>query len=150
MPNDSRIVHFVAQWPWWLKALAACGLAAGLFYLLGRGKTTSNGTTFVARRGPLQIAVLEGGSLEALESQDVKCEVRGYQGVKILKIVEEGYQVTEDDLRTNKVLVELDSSELRKQMTQQDINLESSLASLIDARQSYDLQLNQNWSDIKA
>ena len=56
--------------------------------------------------------MLEGGSIEALESQDVKCEVRGYR-VKILKIVEEGYQVTEEDVRTNKVLVELDSSELK-------------------------------------
>ncbi len=150
MPNDSRIVQFVAQWPWWLKALAACGLAAGLFYLLGRAKTTSNGTTFVARRGPLQIAVLEGGSLEALESQDVKCEVRGYQGVKILKIVEEGYQVTEDDVRTNKVLVELDASELRKQMTQREIDLGTSVAALVDARQAFDIQINQNLSDVKA
>src|SRR5260370_7437955 len=98
MPNDSRIVDFVAQWPWWLKALAACGLAAGLFYLLGRAKTTSNGTTFVARRGPLQIAVLEGGSLEALESQDVKCEVPGYQRVKILKIVAQSSQCTHTDV----------------------------------------------------
>src|SRR5438445_12479047 len=104
MPNDSRIVRFVAQWPWWLKALAACGLAAGLFYLLGRGKTTSNGTTFLARRGPLQTGVLDGGSLEALESQEGTCEVRGYQGVKILKIVEEGSQVTEDDVRSTTVL----------------------------------------------
>ncbi len=80
----------------------------------------------------------------------MKCEVRGYQGVKILKIVEEGYQVTEDDVRTNKVLVELDSSELRKQMTQRDIDLGTSVAALVDARQAFDIQINQNLSDVKA
>jgi HlyD family secretion protein len=135
---------------WWVRGgVLAAAIAAVWFW--GRGTSQpGSGTTFVARRGPLEITVLEGGSIEALESQDVKCEVRGYQGVKILKIVEEGYQVTEEDVRTNKVLVELDSSELRKQITQHDITFESTLATLVDARQSYDIQLNQNLSDIKA
>jgi multidrug resistance efflux pump len=105
---------------------------------------------FTARRGPLEINVLEGGSLQALESQEAKCEVRvGYQGTKILKIVEEGYQVTEDDLRTNKVLVELDSSDLQKQIVQQEIQYQSAVASLIDAQQGYEIQLNQNQTDVK-
>ncbi len=104
----------------------------------------------MARRGPLEINVLQGGALEALESQAVKCEVRGYQGVKILRIVEEGYQVTEEDLRTNKVLVELDSSELTKTITQQDITFESTVASLTDAKQALEIQINQNVSDINA
>jgi multidrug resistance efflux pump len=107
--------------------------------------------TFAARRGPLNITVLEGGSVKAVESQEIKCEVRvGYQGLKILKIVEEGYEVTAEDIRTNKVLVELDSSDLQKQIVQQDIQFESAAASLIDAQQNYEIQLNQNLSDIKA
>jgi multidrug resistance efflux pump len=98
----------------------------------------------------LEINVLEGGSLQALESQEAKCEVRvGYQGTKILKIVEEGYQVTDDDVKTNKVLVELDSSDLQKQIVQQEIQYQSAVASLIDAQQGYEIQLNQNQSDIK-
>jgi hypothetical protein len=81
----------------------------------------------------------------------VKCEVRvGYQGIKILKIVDEGYEVSEDDIRTNKVLVELDSSDLQKQIVQQDIQYESAAANLTDAQQNYEIQLNQNLSDIKA
>ncbi|MEK7707023.1 MAG: efflux RND transporter periplasmic adaptor subunit [Verrucomicrobiota bacterium] len=103
-----------------------------------------------SRRGPLEITVLEGGSLQALESQESKCEVRvGYQGTKILKIVEEGYLVTEEDVKTNKVLVELDSSELEKQIVQQEIQYQSALASLTDAQQNYEIQVNQNQSDIK-
>jgi multidrug resistance efflux pump len=135
---------------WWLRGALVVGVVGAIWLFTRASKTPDIGATFVARRGPLEITVLEGGSVEALESQDVKCEVRGYQGVKILKIVEEGYQVTEDDVRTNKVLVELDSSELKKQITQHDITFESTLATLIDARQAYDIQLNQNLSDIKA
>jgi hypothetical protein len=94
---------------------------------------------------------MEGGSVRAVESQEVKCEVRvGYQGLKILKIVDEGYEVTSEDIRTNKVLVELDSSELKKQIVQQDIQYETALANLTDAQQNYEIQLNQNLSDLKA
>ena len=115
------------------------------------GSKDAQSATFTARKGPLNITVLEGGSVRAVESQEVKCEVRvGYQGIKILKIVDEGYEVTEDDIRTNKVLVELDSSDLQKQIVQQDIQYESAAANLTDAQQNYEIQLNQNLSDIKA
>jgi multidrug resistance efflux pump len=138
-----------ARWPLLLLALLLAG--AG-FYLVRRGNpAATTGTTFTARRGPLAITVVEGGSVQAQESQEIKCEVRvGYQGLKILKIVEEGYLVTDEDVKSGKVLVELDSSELRKQLTQQDISFESTAASLVDAQQAYDIQLNQNLSDVKA
>ncbi len=134
----------------WIIVIVVIVVAAGAYRLGTRPAAQSKSATFAARRGPLEINVLQGGALEALESQSVKCEVRGYQGVKVLKIVEEGYQVTEGDIRTNKVLVELDSSELKKQITQQDITFESTAASLTDAKQAYDIQLNQNISDINA
>ena len=63
--------------------------------------------------------------------------------------MEEGYLVTEEDVRTNKVLVELDSSELEKQIVQQEIQYQSALASLTDAQQNFEIQLNQNSSDVK-
>lgn len=152
MPRPSDMTPFIKKpgaWRWIL--LAAAAMAVIAFLLRGRGNSSDDGATFAARRGPLEIAVIEGGSVQALESQEIKCEVRvGFQGQKILKIVEEGYQVTEDDVRTNKVLVELDSSEIQKQIVQQDIQFETAAASLIDAQQNYEIQLNQNLSDIKA
>src|SRR5947208_6178764 len=108
-------IEFLKQQPRWriIVAVLAVGIAVLLFTRRTGG--TSEAATFTARRGPLQITVLEGGSMQAVESQEIKCEVRvGYQGTKILKIVEEGYLVTDDDVRTNKSLVELDSSELQK------------------------------------
>jgi HlyD family secretion protein len=74
----------------------------------------------------------------------------GYQGTKILRIVEEGYLVTEDDVKTNKVLVELDGSDLQKQIVEKEIQYQSAVANLIDAEQNYEIQINQNQSDIKS
>src|SRR5690349_11863399 len=152
MQKLSKLFGFVRHQPKWrLVVVGVLVLVIGVTWLVKRPNGKAGAIpTFAARKGPLEITVLEGGSLQALESQEVKCEVRvGYQGTKILKIVEEGYFVSEDDIRTNKVLVELDSSDLQKQIVQQEIQFQSALASLIDAQQGYEIQLNQNQSDIK-
>ena len=134
-----------------LRLLAGAVLAFAAAYLLWPGtKHKDPGATFIARRGPLDITVLDGGGIESEEKGEMKCEVKGGQGVKILKIVEEGYRVTEHDVKTNKVLVELDSADIRSKVTQQEITFGSTAASLIDAQQAYDIQLNQNLSDVKA
>src|SRR2546430_2057245 len=151
MPNQTKLSAFVRRQPRWRMGAVALILVLAVVWLKGGGKSVNNGATFTARHGPLDISVLEGGSIQALESQEIKCEVRvGYQGTKILKIVEEGYQVTEEDVRTNKALVELDSSELEKQIVQQEIQYQSAVASLTDAQQGYEIQWNQNISDTKA
>ena len=149
-PTDS--ISFIRRQPRWLVGLVVVLLAAAGWWWWRGGRSTANrAATFVAKRGPLDITVLEGGSLQALESQEIKCEVRvGYQGTKILRIVEEGYLVSEDDVKTNKVLVELDSSEIEKQIVQQEIQYQSALASLTDAQQGYEIQVNQNQSDLAA
>ena len=111
--------------------------------------STSNGSTFTAKRGSLDITVLASGTIEALEKQEIRCEVRGEQ-VKILKIVDEGYFVTEDDVRTNKVLVELDSSKLQQNAVNQDITFQSTVSALTEAQQGFEIQSNQNRVDVKA
>ncbi|MBI5772794.1 MAG: HlyD family efflux transporter periplasmic adaptor subunit [Verrucomicrobia bacterium] len=143
MPNRTKLIR-------WAIATAVLLVVVFAWQHATRPAAAGKSATFAARRGPLEINVLQGGAVEALESQAVKCEVRGYPGVKILKIVEEGYQVTDEDVKTNRVLVELDSSDLKKQITQQEITFESTAATLTDARQAYDIQLNQNISDVSA
>src|SRR5690349_5992057 len=153
MQKLSKLFGFVRHQPKWrLVVVGVLVLVIGVTWLVKRPNGKAGAIpTFAARKGPLEITVLEGGSLQALESQEIKCEVRvGYQGTKILKIVEEGYQVTDEDVRTNKVLVELDSSDLQKQIVQQEIQFQQAAASLTDAQQGYDIQLNQNVSDIQA
>ncbi len=151
MQKPANLFSFLRRQPLWRWVAAAALLAALGLALSGRGARSASKTPlFSARHGPLAITVLQGGSLQALESQEIKCEVRGgNQGTKILKIVEEGCFVTEDDVKTNKVLVELDSSDLQKQVVQQEIQYQTAIASLIDAQQNYEIQLNQNQSDIK-
>ena len=148
----SDIFAWFKRWPLWRWVVIGAVLAiVCALWWHNSGSKSGETAAFTARRGPLNITVLEGGSIRAVDSQEVKCEVRvGYQGIKILKIVEEGYEVIEDDIRTNKVLVELDSSDLQKQIVQQDIQYESAAANLTDAQQNYEIQLNQNLSDIKA
>ena len=66
------------------------GIALILLVIVWRSGDSGSdeGATFTARRGSLDITVLEGGSVQALDAQEIKCEVRvGYQAIKILKIV---------------------------------------------------------------
>jgi hypothetical protein len=71
-----------------------------IYAFISPKKQDQTAITFEVRRGNLDISVIEGGTVEALESQEIRCEVAtGYQGTKILKIVEEGYFVTEDDVK---------------------------------------------------
>ena len=94
MPNSNKVLTFVKRQPRWRIGAIFFVLALGFFLLRGGAKSAGGGVTFVVRRGPFDISVLEGGSIQALESQEIKCEVRvGYQGTKILKIVESMHQL---------------------------------------------------------
>jgi RND family efflux transporter MFP subunit len=147
----NKPLEFLKRHLLWSIVIAVTLAGIGTIWLTRTSTNNTAAATFVARRGPLQITVLEGGSMQSVDSQEIKCEVRvGYQGTKILKIVDEGYQITDEDVKNGKILVELDSSELQKQLVQQEIQFQSSAASLADAQQGYDIQANQNLSDILA
>ncbi len=124
-------------------------LAIAVWYFSRPARSNAGGVVFAARRGPLDITVINGGSIEALEFQEIRSEVRG-EPVKILKIVDEGYSVTEEDVRTNKVLVELDSSKMKQNLVNQDITFQTTMAGLTDAQQGFEIQLNQNRVDVRS
>ena len=131
------------------KVLAAIAIVAGLFFVLRSGDDVSaNATTFAARQGNLDITVVEGGQIAALESQEIKCEVKGQ--TKILTIVEEGYLVSEDDVKGDKVLVTLDNSDILERATSEEMEYQSAAANFTDAREQYEIQIKQNESDIRA
>ena len=48
------------------------------------------------------------------------------------------------------ILVELDSKELQDKQLAQELDYQSSLASFTEAKEQYEIQLNQNESDITA
>jgi len=133
-------------------AVAAVCSAVLVFggYLLfgGPPKVESSGTTFEARQGPLEVTVVSGGSVEAKDSLEVKCEVQG--ATKILKIVDEGYFVTPEDVELGKVLVELDTKDLLDRKVEHELSYQAARAGYTEAREAYEIQLNQNESDMKA
>ena len=133
-----------------LMGILAIAVILFLVMRLGKGDGDESRLSFSVTKGDLLITVTEGGSIEALKSQEIRSEVKGYQGTKILSIVDEGYQVTGEDVKNKKVLVELDSSELRQKIVTQEIQFQSTVASLTEARNARDIQVNQNLSDVKA
>ena len=110
----------------------------------GDPSTVESTITFEARRGDLEVTVLEGGALEALQSQEIRSRIKGREGVKILTIVEEGYQVTPRDVDARLVLVELDKSQLIDQQLNQEIAVETAEATYIERKAQYEIQLNEN------
>jgi len=134
------------------KTTVGLALAAAVVLILlrvngGGGKAQANLTTFAARRGTLIIDVLESGNVEASDSIVIKSKVEGRTA--IISIVPEGSIITEEDVANKKVLVELDSSELRNRETEQVISVQGAEADYTDARESYAIQVNQNESNQK-
>ena len=68
--------------------------------------------------------------------------------LKILSIVEEGYRVTPEDVAAGKILVELDQSQLIDEQLNQEIAVETAEASYIERKAEYEIQLNQNMTDL--
>ncbi len=123
--------------------------AAAIWFLMpGSDSNSEKVATFVAKKGPLTINVLEGGSIEALRAQKIQSEIRGYD-VKIISLVDEGYQVTPEDVENGKILVELDSSSIEEKIVTQEITFESTQASLTEAINAREIQISENESSIK-
>ena len=135
--------------PRWQLALGLTLVAGIAWWALRPARPTGAAVTVAVRKGPLDIKVLSGGNVEAMESQEIKCEVRGEQ-IKILRLVDEGYSVSPEDVRTNRVLVELDSSKLRQNLADQEISFQGTIASLTEAQQAFEIQVTQNRVDVKA
>jgi multidrug resistance efflux pump len=104
-------------------------------------------TSFTVARDPLTVSVLESGSIEAFQSIELKSEVQGE--TKILSIVDEGYYVSSDDVAEEKVLVELDATNLIERQTEQELQYQNSLAGFTEAREQFEIQRNQNESDLR-
>ncbi len=124
-------------------------VAFGAIQLSNRSsRPATERTTKKVTRGDLVIDVLEAGNVESANSLDVKSQVEGR--ATIISIVDEGTVITDQDVKDKKVLIELDSSTFREQRDQQEIVVEGAKADYTDAKESYDIQVKQNESDIKA
>ncbi len=96
-----------------------------------------------AKRGPLNITVVERGSLRSANSVDLKSEVEGSS--TILWLIEEGKHVEPGDL-----LCELDATQTEEKRVTQEISVQNGRATLEKAEQQLAIQESQNTSDIAA
>lgn len=141
--------YLAASRPVQVAVAGTAGVAVLAVLMLGGGDDSgASAVTFTARRGDLDITVLEGGALEAMQSQEIRSMVKGREGVKILSIVEEGYRVTDEDVANGKVLVELDTAQLIDEKLNQEIAVETAEASYIEQKAEYEIQLNQNMTEL--
>ena len=110
-------------------------------------KKTDQLVTLRVRKQNLVISVLEGGNLQALRSQNVIDNVPGQR--TILEVVEEGTLITEQDVKDGKILVKLDSKDLKDKADQLDIEVENGWASYMEAQENFKIQKKQNETDIR-
>ena len=85
-----------------------CIRDSGWWGLSGGGAAAEKVPTRIVQRGPLEITVLQGGEIRALQNNEVKSEIE--IPTKLLSLIPEGYLITEEDIKDGKVLIELDLS----------------------------------------
>lgn len=127
-----------------LAAVAVAVLAFGGWF--GQEEQVGRNAVHRVRRQDLLVKVQEGGQVIARVNLEIKSEVSGT--TQIIKMIPEGTYLTQQDVDDQRVLVVLDSQKLVDRLVQEEINLETARAAYADAREAYEIQKNQNDSDI--
>ncbi len=153
--KQSRQVKRRPKWLWLI--LLFIVVAVPVSWLLAAkikgnsGLDASDGGTFPVRRDNLTVIVTEGGSIKAHKSIEYKCKVeRGREtgDLTILTVVPAGTYVTQEDVDSNMVLVQLDASGFDERMIQENMELASDQENVLSATKTRDIQIIQNESDI--
>jgi HlyD family secretion protein len=134
-----------------LISIATIAVVTTLLLAIKAGKSTlidKGQSTFTVRRDNLVVKVTESGSIKALNTIEIKSQRE--RDAVILSIVPEGTYITQADVDNGKVLVELDAASLKEELTQREIDLASAEASYTEAKESHQIQIKQNESDVTA
>jgi multidrug resistance efflux pump len=126
--------------------IAALGVA-GWWLMSGKGDDSQQVPTFFVQRGPLEINVLQGGEIRALQNNEVKSEIE--IPTKILSLIPEGYLITEDDVKEGKVLIELDNTDLKTKIQNHEIEFQTTVSAYIDADENREIQKSENQSLVR-
>ena len=123
-------------------------LAVAGWWFMSRGAAeTEKVPTFVVQRGPLEINVLQGGEIRALQNTEVKSEIE--IPTKILSLIPEGYLITEEDVKDGKVLIELDNTDLKTKIQTHEIDFQTTVSNYIDADENREIQKSENQSLVR-
>ena len=113
----------------------------------GKAVAKSSEALYTVKRQDLVISVTESGSIKASNAVTIRSEVEGR--TTIVNVVPEGTILTEQDVAEGKVILELDTSSIKQDLNQQQIQYNSAMADLTDAKENLEIQKNQNESDIQ-
>ena len=97
---------------------------------------------YKVKRGDMLISVVEGGALRAVKESIIRSEFEGIS--RIISIVPEGTYVKAGD-----IVVELDSSELKDRVNQQEVTYQNNEFSFIQAKENLSIQQSLVESQIK-
>jgi HlyD family secretion protein len=97
---------------------------------------------YKVKRGDMLISIVEGGALKAVKESIIRSEFEGIS--RIISIVPEGAYVKAGDL-----LVELDSSELKDRVNQQEVSVQNNDFAYIQAKENLSIQESLAESQIK-
>ena len=114
----------------------------GWWSMSGGGAKAEKVPTRIVQRGPLEITVLQGGEIRALQNNAVKSEIE--IPTKILSLIPEGYLITEEDVKDGKVLIELDSTDLKTKIENHEIDFQTTVSNYIDADENREIQKSEN------
>jgi len=133
--------------------LVTCVILGGIAWIgwgwyAGPGRSTQEVPTFAVQRGALEINVLQGGEIRALQNLELKSQIE--IPTKILSLIPEGYLVNEEDVKNGKVLVELDDTEVKQRIQNHEIEFQSTVSAFLDADQAREIQKSENQSLFRA
>ncbi len=137
-------------WVLILVIIAASAVAYAYFRGLPGGSNGSNikAGTFTVQRSNLTISVTENGDIKPLNSLIITSKLE--DETTLIFIVDEGIYITPEDVNNGKILVELDSSAIKQEVIQEEINFLDCQADFTAAKEAVGIQKNQNESDIEA
>lgn len=127
-----------------LIAAIAAAVYASHRLLRARSPAHEDALTYTVKSATLKVTVSERGNLESQKTVDGICELDGRQN-KIIFIADEGSHVKEGD-----VVVRFDSSEIDKEIKEQEIKVTQAQGDVAAKEQEVEVQRNQNESDIAA
>ncbi len=131
----------------WLRAgvaALAIALCAGGYVAFRKWKAPppEQAQFYRVKRGDMVISVVEGGALKAVKESVIRSEFEGIS--RIISIVPEGTYV-----KAGQMLVELDSSELKDRVNQQEVSYQNNDFAFIQAKENLSIQQSLAESQIK-
>lgn len=104
--------------------------------------------SFTVARGAFDITVLESGNLDTAVSNDIIQDIK--QTAKILEIVDEGTNITQEDVSDQRVLVKFETKEIEDQLYERTTAYENAVSSHTQAEENLTIQISDNESNIRS